>query len=247
VNSVLITGAASGLGSALARHFAKKGYKLILTAREQKNLPEDLDAEWIFCDLSKDLLPITQAIEEKKPDLLINNAGFGFYGNFETLPSQEAMIDVNIKTPVCLAMHYVRVLKNAKKGGTVVNIASAAGYFAFPYFATYAASKTFLRYFSEAIDYELQNSGIRVLVTMLGQVDTPFRTKASLGNSFNKSVFAIDAGKAAALIAKQIEKKKRLSIIDWRCRIMVLFSRLLSKPWLDRLLARSILTRIDSC
>jgi short-subunit dehydrogenase len=154
------------------------------------------------------------------------------------------MLDVNIKAPVCISMKYVNVLKQAKKKGTLLNISSAASYFAFPYFATYSASKTFLRYFSEAIDYELKESGIRVLATMLGQVDTPFREKASLGQFSTRDRSVIDLEKAAAAIAKQIDAKKGLLIIDWRYRILVFFSRLLPKPWLHRLLSHSILKRI---
>jgi short-subunit dehydrogenase len=249
VKFALITGATGGLGKALSKSLSQKGYKLILSAREEnllRELSKEHNAEWVVCDLAKDLSPIFSVLEEKKPDLLINNAGFGFYGPFETLPRQEEMLDVNIKAPVSIAMKYVSVLKEAKKRGILLNISSAAGYFAFPYFATYSASKTFLRYFSEAINFELKGSGICVLVSMLGQVDTPFRERASLGAFSKKNQSVIDVEKAAAVIVKQIEEKKGLLIIDWRYKISVLFSRLLPKSWLNQILSRSILKRIRS-
>jgi len=248
VNLALVTGASGGLGKALAKQFSKKGYRLILSGREEKSLIElakDYGAEWVVCDLAKDLSQLYRVIEEKKPDLLVNNAGFGFYGAFETLPQQDEMLDVNIKAPVSIAMNYISVLKKAKKPGILLNVSSAAGYFAFPYFATYAASKTFLRNFSEAIDYELKGTGIRVLTTMLGQVDTPFRERASLGQFSKRDRSVIAVEKAACAIMKQIDKKRGLLIIDWRYRILVFLALFLPKPWLYQLLSRSILKRIS--
>jgi len=248
VSLALITGATGGLGKSLAKSLSKRGYRLILSGKDEKSLRElakDHDAEWVVCDLSKDLSPLYRAIEKNKPDLLINNAGLGFYGTFESLPQQEEMLDVNSKAPVSLAMSFISVLKKEKKTGILLNVSSAAGYFSFPYFATYAASKSFLRSFSEAIDYELKDSGIRVLVAMLGQVDTPFRERASLGQFSKRDSSVIDVEKAACALVNQIDKKKGLLIIDWRYRILVFLSRLLPKLWLYPILSRSILRRIS--
>lgn len=247
VKLALITGATGGLGMALAKCLSKKNYRLILSAREEKALKkigEECNAETIVCDLAKDVTPLLSTIENRKPDLVINNAGFGFYGPFETLPRQEEMIEVNIKAPVSITMKLVSVLKEAKKEGTVLNIASAAGYFAYPYFANYAASKTFLRYFSEAVDYELQGSGIRVLVTMLGQVDTQFREKASQGLYSAKDGLVMQEEKTALAILKQIEKGNGLCTIDWRYKLALFLSRLVPQRLLQKMLSSAILKRI---
>ncbi len=245
----LLTGATGGLGKALAHLLAEKKIALLLTARDEKALKalaQELptSVEWIACDLARDCTPLLKAIEEKAPDLVINNAGFGLYGVYDALPSPAEMLDVNIKAPLLITQKAIQTLKERQKPGTIINIASAAAYNAMPYFATYAASKTFLKEFSQALDAELDGSGIRVLVSCPGQIATSFCVRASNALYQNTRSGVMSPEKVAKAIWKQIERGKRVSIVDWRYSILVALSRLASKRWLQKRLAKSIQQRI---
>ncbi len=246
----LITGATGGLGKALAHLLAIHGFSLLLSARNNEalqQLAEELGPQtlvkWVACDLSQDLTPLLRAIEETVPDLVINNAGFGFYGPFEELEGQVEMIQVNVTAPLCIMQAVINTLKTKKKEGIIMNIGSAAGYFALPFAATYAASKAFLQGLSEAVDEELKGSGIRVLISCPGQIDTPFRIRASKGQFIEKQGIDIPVQKAAKAILKQIQKGRRSSIIDWRYRLAVLVSCCLPKQWLQKKLAATLSKR----
>jgi uncharacterized protein len=251
VKLALITGATGGLGKALSHVLVEKGFSLILSARNPKELQaladelgRDAVVQWIPCDLAKDFRPLLDVIEEMAPELIINNAGFGFYGPFDEEKELDHLIKVNLTAPLSIMQKAISVLKSQRKKGTILNVGSAAGYFSFPYFASYSAFKGCLRSLSEAVDEELQGSGIRVLVSCPGQIDTPFRLRASKGAFSKKQYLDIPVKQAAEAIYRQIETGKRVIIIDWKYRLAIGLARLLPKRWVQRQLAISIQKRI---
>src|SRR5262249_55235320 len=138
IDRVLITGATSGIGLALAHFFSDK--KLILTGRNTENLPPH--AQILTLDLTQSRKPLIDLIQQNPPDLLINNAGFGLYGPTCGLSTQQQldMIEVNVKAAVEIAIEYGKALLAHKRRGTLLNISSGAGFFSYPHFNTYASS-----------------------------------------------------------------------------------------------------------
>jgi uncharacterized protein len=248
----LITGASSGLGAALAHVLAEQGVSLILSARDgdklravASKLPSS--TVLIVADLatSEGRAALVAAIRQKQPDLIINNAGFGFYGPASTQPigDLQKMVEVNVQAVMELSLAAVDTLFNANKKGTVLNISSATAFFPYPTFCVYAATKAFVNSFSQGLDAEVKQKGVRVLTVCPGQIDTSFRDRASRHFPQKKNKMTLSAEHAAELILEAARKGKSLSIIDWRYRILVGLSRLLPKRLREAVLVKSLKNR----
>jgi uncharacterized protein len=243
----LITGASKGLGKALAQSLAKKNIPLWLVSRDRKNLEELscqlkplVAVEITLCDLSleKDLNKLVALVHKKKPDLIINNAGFGLYGDSLFHPTENLLeiVDVNIKALMTLSFESTRCLYFSNKTGTVMNISSLAGFIPMPGAAVYAASKAFVSNFSDALDEELKIYGIRVLTACPGQIRTEFSLRASMGLQKKHNPFAMEAAFLAEKILSQVEKKKKVKIYSfWKGLDLILYY-LLPKSWTSKIL-----------
>ena len=186
----LITGASSGIGLDMARYLATMKCELILVARDkeklekiQESLPTKVTI--IVADLSneqkvKELYVLTK---NEKIDILINNAGFGVFGNFtETdLNKELEMIDTNIKALHLLTKSF---LKDMEKNnyGYILNVASSAAFQPGPLMATYYATKSYVYQLSEAIYYEQKKkqSNVHISVLCPGPVATNFNNVAGV-------------------------------------------------------------------
>lgn len=190
---------------------------------------------------------LIRTIREKKPDLIINNAGFGLYGKAIDLDYHEqlAMIDLNVGAVVEISLEAGKMLVKNKKKGVILNVSSAAAFFPFPYFAIYGATKAFINNFSEALDQELKSSGIRVLVSCPGPVDTRFRETASKGRSKAaiKQFGVMKSDFVAQEIWWQIQKGKAVHIIDWKYRLGLFLLNFLPKSLAFRILSSSVKSR----
>jgi short-subunit dehydrogenase len=255
VKLALITGATSGLGKELVHQLSLQGVSLLLTGRDQdklETLSKELHVPTIFlaADLSiaNERQALIQLIKTHAPDLIINNAGYGLYGDALSTPTQEqiGMIDLNITALVEISLEAARALIKQGKRGTIMNISSASAFFPYPTFAIYAASKTFVNHFSEAFDEELTSHGIRVLTACPGSIQTSFRKRASHDFPQKKQTQAIPVHRAAQLILEQIEAQRRIKIIDWRYRLVVALARLLPRPLLMSLLKKQIADRYNA-
>ncbi len=184
----LVTGASSGLGTDFARNLASRGCSLFLVARREdllKALQQEIhsqygvEAEYIALDLSKEDGP--QALYDrvktsgKAVDILINNAGFGLFGEFVGFPweREREMLQLDIITLVHLTKLFVRDMVT-RHYGYVLQAASIGAYQPSPTYASYSAAKSFVLYFSEAIKYELRNTGVSCTVISPGVTATEF-------------------------------------------------------------------------
>ncbi len=197
----LITGASSGIGREIAKYLDSKGYETILVARRVdrlKELQESLKnkSEIYSLDVSnqKDvekLIDITK--DDKDIEILINNAGFGLFGDFDETPLDREleMIDVNIKAVHILTKEFLIRFKKQNKG-YILNVASSAGFLAGPYLSTYYATKNYVLRLTEAINEELRVSGKNVHISALcpGPVDTEFNKVAK--GTFNTKPLTAD-------------------------------------------------------
>ncbi len=183
----VITGASAGLGEEYALQLAPVSNHLVLVARRAgllENLADRIRAEFPKTAVSVIAADLADAAERQKvaatlheaglrPDLLVNNAGLGDYGEFASAewPRIESMLRVNIEA----LTHLTHLLLPAMPyGGAVLNVSSLASLLPIPDFAVYAATKAYVTSFSEALRIELRESGIRVLAVCPGPVHTEF-------------------------------------------------------------------------
>lgn len=228
-NRALITGASSGIGEAVANLFASKGIPLLLTGRNQAKLEEmkaslGPDVDIVVADLAseEDRKKLVRQINDFKVDLLINNAGFGTYGEIvdEDPEALLDMIELDVNAVVELTVAAAKSMKKNGQKGVILNVSSAAAFHVLPNFAVYSASKAFLNSFSQAADFELMDDGIRVLASCPGRVATAFQARASGGKVKPQSGRLFMTPEfAAEEIWKQILKGKQVHIFDWRYRL----------------------------
>jgi short-subunit dehydrogenase len=186
----LITGASAGIGAALAEELASGGTNLVLTARRKDRLEElarrlaatyKIDSEVFSADLADANAPerIFGFTKEKgiEIDLLINNAGFGQYGEFPSVEKQRLldMVQVNCSAVVHLTRLYLPEMV-ARRRGDILILASTASFQAVPYISTYAATKAFDLLFAEGLAEEMKPYGIRVCALCPGSTASEFHT-----------------------------------------------------------------------
>lgn len=246
----LITGATSGIGKALAHLLASKQISLILTGRNEQELQalkNTLAVPVIIhaADLTKKRSGLITLIKEHSPNLIINCAGYGLYGDIlsHTLEEQMDSVELDLKAAMELTIEGARTLIVNKRKGTILNVSSAAAFFIYPTFALYAASKKCLLEFSLAFDEEVKEQGVRILTCCPGPVSTQFRSRASHGYPQRNDPMAISADRAAELIWKQIQKQQVCKIIDWKMACIVMLTRLIPKRLLAKCLKSSLKNR----
>lgn len=187
----LITGASSGIGREIARVLAEMGYDLILVARSRDQLEalqRDLSVpcEIHVLDLSEieTCYHLYDAVSPGGLDVLINNAGYGHFGQFlETdLKIELNLIDLNIRAVHILTKLFLKDFA-ARDHGMIMNVASMAGFTAGPLMSSYYASKNYVLRLTQAINEELRHSGQNVHVCALcpGPVKTNFNRRAGVG------------------------------------------------------------------
>ncbi len=188
----LVTGASSGIGRDIARSLAKHGINVIITARRRDRLAElkeeliekyGVKVMCIGADLSKEesVFKLYNAVKKYNIDILINNAGFGVFGEFTetSLERELEMLNVNVKAFHILFKLFLRDFK--KRGcGYILNTASVAGFMPGPHFSSYYASKAYIVRMTQAIAEELraEKSGVHVSALCPGPVSTEFSETA---------------------------------------------------------------------
>lgn len=230
VKSILITGASSGLGKALALGYAKPGVDLFLTGRNQKRLEDVV----VLCrnqgaHVVEKVIDIAQAdglkgwIEQCDAsvpiDLVIANAGISNAGKAVSLETSQLIFDTNIQG-VLNTIHPIIPLMKKRKQGHIAIMSSLAGFVGMARAPAYCASKAAVRVYGEALAGQLCDDGISVSVICPGFVKTPLTD----ANEFTMP-FLINADRAVTIIMKKLSQKKRLIAFPMK---MYLIVRLLS-------------------
>lgn len=195
--TVLVTGASSGIGRALSHRFARAGSSCILLARSKNalhRLADDLSSRYgvethvIVADLSASGSP-REIVEELNHrglsvDVLVNNAGFGDRGAFAEVSAerQVAMIQVNVTTLTELTRLLLPAMLDRDRGG-ILNVASTAAFQPGPFMSVYYATKAYVLSFSEGIAEETSESGVTVTCLAPGPTRTAFIEKADMENT----------------------------------------------------------------
>ena len=234
----VITGASRGIGAEYARALAAQGYDLLLVARDSTRL-ETLRHElrlyrreiWTeSLDLSQ-----SQAAEtlynlahsyRTEVSLLINNAGFGLYGEFAGMPmaSVRNMLQLHINTIVESIRLFLPDML-ARKRGAMITVSSVAGFFPVPYITEYAATKAFLIAFSEGLARETRNQGVTIQVCCPGFTDTDFHQSA--GHQPKHVFFAQSPQQVVQASLQALQTKRTLVTIGWQGRLAFWVSKII--------------------
>jgi len=245
---VLITGASSGIGAALAKVFAAHGHEIALVARRQDRL-EALAGEIAATGRPRPTL-ITVDLERRdgasaiaaelsslglEPAIVVNNAGFGLRGAAAALSRDEqlAMIDLNVRALTELSLMFVDSL--ARHRGGILNVASLAAFLPGPGMAVYYASKAYVLSFSEALHCELSERGVRVTALCPGPVPTEFQARAGLSLPAAARMLELSAERVAQIGYDAFMAGKRVVIAGIGNRIVVSLMRLVPHALLLRL------------
>ncbi len=221
---VVITGGSKGLGYEFAKLYAREQFSLILVARDENELTKvakELEKEHgircrTFAYNLSDMGEIDRFYKVTKEknlevSILINNAGFGYWGKFDEMDPdmQIEMLNLNI---IGLS-HLTRLFVNdmIKSGsGKILNVSSIASFTPTPFCSTYAASKTYVKYFSQALDYELRDKNISVSTLCSPDFLSGFQKRAGNPNLIPKGPYVGTAEGVAKVAFKQFMKNKRV-------------------------------------
>lgn len=248
MGTALITGASSGIGAAFAELLAQRGMNLVLVARSEDRLQQLADtlkaqhgirADVIVQDLTKPeaAAAVFEAVNalDLEIDLLINNAGFGDYGAFGDRPRQKQldMIQLNIGALVDLTHHFLPQMQQ-RKSGSILNIASIAGFQPMPYLSIYAATKAFVLSFSEALWAENQDKGVHVMAVCPGPTESSFFEAADFPQTLASGGQNLVPAAAVVQEALQALDQKQSNVVTGGIgnQIMVNASRFLPRPTL---------------
>lgn len=260
----LITGASFGLGEEFARRLAARGWSLILVARSHdrlERLREELtsahpgiDVRCFPMDLSAPGAPAKLFAETRAANLevtlLINNAGFGAFGEFASLGRERLrqMIDLNVAALVELTHLYLQPMVQQtaaqRARGGIVNIASVAGFIPLPYSAVYAATKAFVRSFSHSLFEEARHRGVRVLVVNPGTTSTNFFEVAGK-SPYNHPLRTQTAAQVVGESLRAFDRGKRSVVTGTANRLTVLLATLIPAAVLTAVVGHLIRHKIQ--
>ncbi|MDQ6896220.1 MAG: SDR family NAD(P)-dependent oxidoreductase [Actinomycetota bacterium] len=265
--TAVVTGAASGIGEALAHLLAERGAHVVLLDRDAEGLARVAGAVSAFhrsrtveahvVDVSDDaaLESVAHAVMEAHPhlDLLVNNAGVAMAGLFEqmSIDDFEWVVGIDFRAPIRLTHHLLPALTN-RPGAHVVNVSSIFGIVAPPGQTAYSASKFGLRGFSEALRSELRLRGAGVTTVHPGGVRTAIARNARAASGMRaedldagveafERLLSIPPERAAALIVAAVERRRPRLLIGLSARIPALAARI--APAAHALAFRPILAR----
>ena len=235
----LITGASAGIGTELARVFASNGHRVALVARRAERLAAlagEITASGgaapivIACDLEQpdagDKIAAALASEGVEVEFVVNNAGFGLFGNAIELDRAEQLgiIAVNIRAMTDLSLRFSDQL--IRHRGGILNVGSVAGFLPGPGMAVYYASKAYVLSFSEALRGELAPCGVRVTALCPGPVPSEFQARAGFKPGFDSAILNVSASDVAKAGYRGLMANKRAVLPGLGIKLVPLLLRL---------------------
>ena len=246
----VVTGASRGIGAAYARLLASRGYDLLLVSRDETRLTHlsheletnhRMQAHVFIADLAQPDAAHQLFVESRQyrqtPEMLINNAGFGLYGEFVShpLPRIQEMLHVHVRT-VAESIRLFLPGMIERGSGTIINVASIAGMIPIPHFAEYAATKAFLVSFSEALAEETRDTGVVVQACCPGQTETDFHSTAGYRPPGLLPMQTADQVAHASLAA--LPNKSHVVTIGWQGKLTALAIKWLPRTFLVKSVGR---------
>jgi hypothetical protein len=252
-STCLVTGASSGIGVEIARELAKRGRGVTLVARRKDRLVElgkelaeryGIRAETAACDLSspaaRKRMMQTVARRGLEVEVLVNNAGFGSAGRFQSLDADAElrMVRTNVEAVVDLCASYVPDMVERGQGA-VLNVASVAAYQPVPRQSTYAATKAFVLSFTEGLHMDLKGTGVTATALCPGPTRTEFGDAAGIPEElFNIPGLVYTAEEMAVAGVHAMERGRRAVVPGATNRLGAVGGRLMPRglvlPLIDR-------------
>jgi short-subunit dehydrogenase len=245
----LVTGASAGIGAALARELATGGANLVLTARRKERLEqlakelttahkirvEVFPADLTQSQASEEILAFTVA-QQIEIELLVNNAGFGAYGEFVNIDSQRLldMVQVNCGAVVHLTHLYLPQMVKRHRGDVLI-VASTASFQAVPFISTYAATKAFDLLFAEGLAEEVRPYGVRVCALCPGSTESEFHEVANQSGLVAAQKNRETAEKVARVGLQALAAGKRYVISGFGNYLGAHSQRLVPRRWVTRI------------
>ena len=241
----LITGASAGIGTELARVFASNGHRVALVARRAdrlKTLSGEITAAGgaapivISCDLEQsdagDKIAGALAAEGVEVEFVVNNAGFGLFGNAIEMDRLEQLgiIALNIRAVTDLSLRFSDQL--IRHRGGILNVGSIAGFLPGPGMAVYYASKAYVLSFSEALRRELAPRGVRVTVLCPGPVPSEFQARAGFAPGFDSAVLNMSSSDVAQAGYRGLMANKRAVLPGFGIKIVPFLLRLFPRGFI---------------
>ncbi len=246
----LVTGASSGIGRAVALKFASLGYGIVAVGRDQSALeklateckgvricPQDLGDVAAAEKIERFLLD-----EKLTVQVLVNNAGFGLHGDFESAPLDKELEMVQVQIQALLGLTkrilpQIRATNGSSLPRGILNIASVYSYCPVPHQSVYGACKAFILSFTQALRNELgEDSGIHVTTSCPGVTQTGFRSRAGMREKKKTSGFTSEA--VAEIAVRDFVRNRAISIPGRINKIFTVIMRLLPQAWVSGLMRR---------
>lgn len=234
----LITGATAGLGAEFARQLAAKHYDLVLVARDVKRLEETasvlrtahgVSVEVLSADLlsAKGLAAVEERVSSTTSPItyLVNNAGYGLRGSFEqnTVEEEADLLEILVTVPMRLT-HAALSQMLPKKSGTILNVASVAG---FSPHQTYGASKAWLVSFTRWAHVYYARKGVRFSAVAPGFVHTEFHARMDAPTDRVPKIMWLNAPFVVKVALRDLERGKAVSVPSVRYKVLAWLSRAL--------------------
>jgi uncharacterized protein len=239
----VVTGASRGLGESYARQLAARGYALHLVGRDRRRLAwvaseirtaHQVAVEEIILDLAQPdgaerLYAETRRRRATHVDLLVNNAGFGLYGEFARCPSSRIreMLLLHVLT-VAESMRLFLPEMRERRGGAVINVASVAGLLPIPYMALYAATKAFMVNLGASVAWEMRPYAVVVQTCCPGRTLTEFHASAGISRPY-----AVAGSQTAdEVVAESLDalaREREMVITGRRNRVLMTLQALLPR------------------
>lgn len=225
----LVTGASSGIGKDIAIKLSSMGYYLILVSRDIENMTfKEIKTKYtlINADLSKkeEVINLYEKIKKEKIDILINNAGFGLFGEFNKLDLKEEldMINLNIVGLHILTKLFLNDFIK-RDSGYILNVASSAAFQPGPLMATYYSTKAYVLRLTTSIYEELRKmkSNVKVSVLCPGPVDTNFNKRANV----NFNIKSTTSKYVASYALKKMFRGKLIIVPTLNMKVLVFLNR----------------------
>lgn len=243
---VVITGASSGIGQALAEHYARAGWRLALIVRKEAETKTWLSASGAnansyqihLADVAdiEGMLAVGKAIVAAQgvPDVVIANAGISVGMDTAVRADLDVMARTLATNNIGMAATFHPFIEGmlARKSGTLVGVASVAGIRGLPGHGAYCSSKAAAISYCESLRGELRGSGVKVVTLLPGYVDTPL----TRGNRYPMP-FLLQPGEFARRAAQAIARQSSYSVIPWQMGLVAKLLRVLPNAWFDKVFA----------
>lgn len=240
-SSVVLTGGSSGIGKSIIEHIGTMDPAVAicnLSRRSAAGFSAELKRRQVTVDLSdsasraaaiEEVLAFLDEVGDGGPVLLVNNAGFGRYGEFHRseAAAQREIIEVNLNAIIDLTAGLMPRL--LERGGVVMNVASVTAFQPTPYIATYGATKAFLLQWGYALRHELKDTKVKVMTVCPGSTETPFHDRAGMQVSGPTSRFAQTPDDVAREALDALIRGRAHVVTGWSNKVMTKLATVL--PW----------------